>query len=71
MSEVAIFSFGSVLFVMTTWATFSFGMRRMHELQSEDLANSQRISEVRTDGLTEIHVTERLTGEPSPPIMER
>lgn len=71
MSEVAIFAFGSVMFVMTTWATFSFGMRRVHELQMLDLAESSRISEIRNEGLTEIHVSTSLQGEERRPITER
>lgn len=71
MSEVAIFSFGSVLFVMTTWATFSFGMRRIHELHRRDLVESDRIAEVRTDGLTEIHLSGLLEDETPSPIVER
>ena len=71
MSEVAIFSFGSVLFIMTTWATFSFGMRRIHELQMRDLADSSRISEVRAEGLTEVHVSTDVAGETRRPATER
>lgn len=57
MSEVAIFSFGSVMFIATAWATIAFGLRRIAELQAADLENSGRVAEVRDDGLTEIHVT--------------
>jgi hypothetical protein len=57
MSEIAIFSFGAVMFIMTTWATFSFGLRRMHELQLEDLAKSDRVAEAQESGFTELHVT--------------
>lgn len=70
MSEVAIFSFGSVLFIMTTWATFAYGMSRMHELQMRDLADSGRISAVRDEGLTEIHETTAVDGEERRPATE-
>lgn len=55
MSEVLIFAVGAVLFVITTGATFSFGLVRVHELQMEDLERSDRIAEVEDLGLTEIH----------------
>ena len=58
MSEIAIFSFGSVLFIIVTWATFVFGLRRIHELQLDDMAEVGRYSVERADGLTEIYVTE-------------
>ena len=57
MSEVAIFTFGSVMFIATSWATIAFGLRRIAELQAADLESSGRSAEVRSDGLTEIHVT--------------
>lgn len=31
MGEIAIFSFGSVMFILTTWATFNFGLRQIRE----------------------------------------
>lgn len=55
MSEVVIFAIGAVLFVVTTGATFSFGLVRVHELQIEDLERSERISSVEDLGLTEIY----------------
>lgn len=57
MSEVAIFSFGSVMFIATAWATIAFGFRRISELQAADLRESGRVAELREDGLTELHVT--------------
>ncbi len=56
MSEALIFSFGSILFIITTAATFSFGMRRFREIQVEDMANSGRYAVTRSDSLTELHV---------------
>lgn len=55
MSEVAIFSFGSVMFIATAWATLAFGLRRISELQAADLRDAGRVPEARDDGLTEIH----------------
>jgi hypothetical protein len=57
MSEVAIFGIGSIMFTLTTWATLAFGMRRIHEVQMRDLEASDRITEVRSTGLTELHMT--------------
>jgi len=57
MTEVAVFGIGSVMFMATTWATFAFGMKRVHQLQMRDLASSDRIAEVRRDNLTELHMT--------------
>ena len=64
MSEIAIFAFGGVIFIVTTWATVAFGLRRIHELQREDLEDSPRIEEVVEDSnFTEIYVTRELDGE--------
>ncbi len=57
MNEAAIFGIGSVVFSLTTWATLAFGMRRAHELQMRDLDASDRIAEVRSARLTELHMT--------------
>ncbi len=56
MSDVAIFGFGSVMFIATTWATIAFGVRRMHELQDEELARTGRSARLEESGLTELHV---------------
>lgn len=56
MTDVAIFSFGSVLFIATTWATVAFGVRRMHELQDEELERTGRTPQTGESGLTELHV---------------
>jgi hypothetical protein len=57
MSEVAIFSFGSVMFIATAWATIAFGFRRISELQAADLREAGKVAEARDDGLTELHVS--------------
>ena len=58
MSEIAIFSFGSVVFIFTTWATFSFGLKRVGELQARELHNSNLKAVPSESGLTEIHVAD-------------
>lgn len=55
MTDVAIFSFGSLMFIATTWATVAFGVRRMHELQDSELESTGRKAQVRDSGLTELH----------------
>ena len=57
MSDLAIFAIGSVIFTFTTWATFSFGLRRMGEIQARELARSKVTVIPRESGLTELHVT--------------
>lgn len=56
MSDIAIFGFGSVMFIATTWATIAFGVRRMHELQDEELESTGRSAQLEESGLTELHV---------------
>lgn len=56
MSEALIFSFGSILFIITASATFSFGMKHFYEVQVDDMADAGRYPVTRPDGLTEIHV---------------
>lgn len=58
MTEIAIFGVGSVLFLVTTWATIAFGLVRIHELQGVDLDDSDQINRVETDGMLELHLTE-------------
>ena len=57
MNEVLIFGVGAILFILTTGATVSFGLYRVHELQMQDIAASERIAEVEDLGLTEIYRT--------------
>jgi hypothetical protein len=56
MSDIAIFGAGSIMFIATTWATIAFGVRRMHELQDEELERTGRTSREGDSGLTELHV---------------
>ena len=55
MSDIAIFAFGSVMFIATTWASIAFGVRRMHDLQDEELERTGRSPRLEESGLTEIH----------------
>lgn len=63
MSEAIIFAIGSVLFVLTTGATVTFGLYRSHELQVRDMEESERITEIEERGLTEIYRTKRLDSD--------
>jgi hypothetical protein len=56
MSDIAIFGAGSIMFIATTWATIAFGVRRMHELQDEELERTGRTPLEGESGLTELHV---------------
>jgi hypothetical protein len=56
MSDIAIFAIGSVIFMITTWATFSFGLRRMGELHAQDLEEANVTAVPQPSGFTEIHV---------------
>ena len=38
MTDVGIFVVGSVMFVITAWATVAFGLSRMRDLQARDMA---------------------------------
>lgn len=68
MSDIVIFGFGSVMFIATTWATIAFGVRRMHELQDEELERTGRSAQLEESGLTELHVeVEAETGAESQP----
>lgn len=55
MSDIAIFSFGAVMFAMTTWATLAFFMQRFQQINLNDL----RAAGVEIKGnspYTELHV---------------
>lgn len=56
MTDLVIFSVGSVFFIATAWATIAFGLARFRELQEEDLAGSDL--QVRSEGkYTEVWMT--------------
>lgn len=56
MSDIAIFGAGSIMFIATTWATIAFGVRRMHDLQDDELKGTGRAPREEENGLTELHV---------------
>lgn len=56
MNDIAIFGIGSIMFIATTWSTIAFGVRRMHELQDEELERTGRAPQPEESGLTELHV---------------
>jgi hypothetical protein len=63
MSEAAIFAVGSVVFVITTWATIAYGLATIHELRLKDLGTDPSV-EVRSSGqFTELHVRTAAAGE--------
>ena len=63
MSELWVFVLGVTVFIATSWATLVFGLRRMYDLHKRDMEASERITEVKDLGLTEIYRTRRLDGE--------
>lgn len=67
MSEIALFTVGCILFIATTWATFAFGLSRIHELALEDIAEGDRYPADRGSGLTDIYVTGHGPAEGSEP----
>lgn len=56
MNDIAIFGIGSIMFIATTWSTIAFGVKRMHELQDEELERTGRAPQTEESGLTELHV---------------
>ena len=59
MSEIAVFLFGSVIFIVTAWATFAFGLSRMQEIRLDDLkGDSSRFEIIVEQGLTQRYVSD-------------
>ena len=57
MSDIWLFATGSVVFIMTTWASLVFLLSRWDTLYRQDLERSPAIAEVRSDGdFTERHI---------------
>ena len=56
MSEAAIFAVGSVLFVMTTWATIAYGLATVHELRLRDIEKSPDVDIRAESQFTDLHV---------------
>lgn len=40
MSDVALFAIGSVIFVITAWATIAYGLAVAHQLRVKDIEES-------------------------------
>lgn len=65
MSDIWLFGVGSVVFIMTTWATLAFLLSRWDTLYRRDLAESPAISEVQPEGdFTERHIPSETQGQP-------
>jgi hypothetical protein len=60
MSDLFVFSFGSIIFIFSTWATLSFGLAKMHELAEKDMNESPRIAEIQKGQFTDVYVTQPL-----------
>lgn len=57
MSDVAIFAVGSVIFVITSWATIAYGLAAAHQLRLRDLEDSPDVTAVKAESqFTEIYV---------------
>lgn len=68
MSDAAIFAFGSVVFVITTWATIVYGLATVHSLRVRDVEQSPVVDEIRTESaFTERYVTVAARPVPSAP----
>ena len=63
MSDLVVFGFGSVIFVISTWATLAFGLSKMQELALRDVEASDRIRAVKQSPYTDIYVTQPLPDE--------
>ena len=72
MSEAAIFAFGSVLFVITTWASIAYGLASMHQLRLADLEKSEHLEVRATGQFTELQgrTTDSVTSPNQPNIDE-
>lgn len=67
MSDVAIFAAGSVVFVITSWATLAYGLSYAHQMRRRDLETSPHV-EVRPDGkYTNIYTQSDVADAPTAP----
>lgn len=66
MNDVAIFSFGAVMFAMTTWATLAFFMQRFQQLHLDDLRSAGVEIKDHTP-YTELHVPQDEQTAPKAP----
>ncbi len=65
MSDLVILGAGSIVFIISTWATIVFGLRRMHDLQHRDLEQSPEFIAIQDEGLTELYVTQPTRSGPT------
>jgi hypothetical protein len=57
MSDVALFAVGSVVFVVTAWASIAYGLAYVHQLRMQDLEDSSDVTEIRAESqYTDIYV---------------
>lgn len=68
MTEAAIFAVGSVMFVITTWATIAYGLTTVHELRLRDIDSSGDVSVEPAGQYTERYV--RTSNDTPPPRQE-
>ena len=63
MSDLLVFGFGTVIFIVATWATLSFGLARVQELALKDVEESERFRGVKKGTYADVYVTQPLPGE--------
>jgi hypothetical protein len=57
VSDVAIFAIGSVVFLVTSWATIAYGLAAVHQMRMRDVEDSPTV-ELRTEtSFTDVYVT--------------
>ncbi len=57
MSEVALFAIGSVIFVITAWATIAYGLAFVHQLRMEDIETGD-VHLKRESQFTDVYVSD-------------
>ncbi|HSF87263.1 MAG TPA: hypothetical protein VLG28_16615 [Acidimicrobiia bacterium] len=69
MSDVAIFAVGSVVFVITSWATIAYGLAAVHQMRVRDVNESPTVGLRTATQFTDVYVT--TTPEPDPAVVDR
>jgi hypothetical protein len=64
MSDVAIFALGSVVFVITSWATLAYGLATVHQMKMQDLENSPAVSVKPQSQFTDVYVRNAVADTP-------
>jgi len=70
MSDLWIFGFGSIVFIISTWATLSFGLAKMQELALADAAASPRFTKIVEGEYTDVYATAPQAGETAAPPVD-